>query len=267
MAQQFARGQTSHSLLDTGGSTFYSAALLSDHDFFHIVCRTTKAPIMHVLDERLWLHSVHTLHTILSHSGRPKGELIQWGCRGSAWQFVHGTLYSMPRAYITAIVDASCPCYVLRKRWESFALHICQFTILVCTGVSDCATNHQCSVMVWFGLVCPAVSRRHVASPSRSLLRARGRGSSRRQHGAGWCARVGGGAALSPSPVPPIPLPLVLLSLVLMNHGRRGCSRRVPCHDGARCRPLCGALHPRRPPRWLHLQVSPAISDGGFRPA
>ena len=78
---------------------------------------------------------------------------------------------------------------------------------------------------VWFGMPC--VSGRRVASPSRPPLRARGRGSSRRRHRAGWCTQGGregggGGAAPSPSPVPPIPLPLVLLFLVLMNRGRQG---------------------------------------------
>ena len=50
---------------------------------------------------------------------------------------------------------------------------------------------------VWFGLVCPAVSGRRVASPSRSLLRAQGRSSSRRRHRAGWCTEGGGGGGLA----------------------------------------------------------------------
>ena len=65
-----------------------------------------------------------------------------------------------------------------------------------------------------FGLVCPAVSGRRVASPSRSPLRAQGRGSSRRRHGAGWCTQGGGGGGSSvslpcsthpPSPGAPVP--------------------------------------------------------------
>ena len=47
----------------------------------------------------------------------------------------------------------------------------------------------------WFGLVCPAVLGGRSASPSRSPLRARGRGSSRRRHRAGWCTQGGGGVS------------------------------------------------------------------------
>ena len=46
---------------------------------------------------------------------------------------------------------------------------------------------------VWYGMVCPAVSGRRIACPSRSPLRARGRGSSRHRHRAGWCTQGGGG--------------------------------------------------------------------------
>ena len=46
---------------------------------------------------------------------------------------------------------------------------------------------------VWYGMVCPAVSGRRIACPSRSPLRARGRGSSRHRHRAGWCTQGGFG--------------------------------------------------------------------------
>ena len=104
---------------------------------------------------------------------------------------------------------------------------------------------------VWYGMVCPAVSGRRIASPSRSPLRARGRGSSWHRHAAGWCTQGVGGVGSSVShPLPihppssgaPVPCAAAPRALRLFSPGAVSRTAHAAGHCVGR-RTVAGARH------------------------